>query len=77
MTTFPCLSEISIGTEVVVESISGGKSLRQRLINLGVLPGAELKVVRISKHGPLVVNVQGAQVIIGRAMAGKIYVKQK
>jgi Fe2+ transport system protein FeoA len=71
------LSELKPGISVIVESISGGKHLRQRLVNLGVLPGSEVSVVRSNKMGPLVLNVKGSRIMIGQGMARQIYVKQK
>ncbi|MDC7226102.1 MAG: FeoA family protein [Spirochaetales bacterium] len=71
------LSELEQGKKAVVASILGGRNLRQRLVNMGMLPGSEVTVVRSSKMGPMVLNVQGAQVMIGRGMAKQIYVKQQ
>lgn len=70
------LSDLESGNKAVVESILGGRHLRQRLVNLGVLPGSEVTVIRSSRLGPMVLNVQGSQIMLGRGMASQIYVKQ-
>ena len=70
------LSDLKQGNRAKVESIIGGKNLRQRLVNLGLLPGSEFTVIRSSRLGPMVLNVQGSQIMIGRGMAKQIYVKQ-
>lgn len=71
------LSELMPGNNAIVESITGGRHLRQRLINLGMIPGSEVGVVRSNRMGPMVLTVQGSQIMIGRGMARQIYVKQK
>jgi Fe2+ transport system protein FeoA len=70
------LSEIEPGKSAVVESILGGKKLRQKLVNLGMIPGAIVQVVRANRMGPMVLYVQGSQIMIGQGMAKRIYVKQ-
>lgn len=71
------LSELKPGKNAVVLSISGGRNLRQRLVNLGMIPGSEVSVVRSNRMGPMVLTVQGSQIMIGRGMARQIYVRQK
>ncbi len=71
------LSELGAGKSAIVESIDGGRHMRQRLVNLGMLPGSEIDVVRASRLGPMVLSVQGSQIMIGRGMARQIYVRQK
>lgn len=71
------LSELKPGKIAIIESISGGRHLRLRLVNLGVIPGSEISVVRSNRMGPMVLNVQGSQIMLGQGMARQIYVKQK
>ena len=80
------LCDLGIGEEAIVHSIGscghrrhcehrGGKHIRQRLINLGIFPGVKIKKVRANRSGPVVLNVQDSQVMIGRGMARHIYVR--
>ena len=71
------LSELKPGCTAIVESISGGRSLRQKLVNFGMLPGSEVKVLRANRLGPMVLCVQGAQIMLGAGMTRKINVRQK
>lgn len=71
------LSELKPGKCAIVESILGGKHLRQKLVNLGMIPGSEVRVVRANRMGPMVLDVQGSQIMIGQGMAKRINVKQK
>ncbi len=70
------LSELRPGTRAIVESISGGKHLRQKLVHLGMIPGSEVKVIRANRMGPMVLNIQGSQIMIGQGMARRIYVRE-
>jgi ferrous iron transport protein A len=71
------LSELKPGGSAVVESILGGKHLRQKLVNLGMIPGSEIRVIRANPMGPMVLDIQGSRIMIGQGMAKRIYVKQK
>lgn len=71
------LSEIRPGRIAIVQSITGGKHLRQKLVNLGLLPGCEVQVVRANRMGPMVLNVQGSQIMIGQGMARRINVSER
>ena len=68
------LSMINTGTKVVVQEITGGMKLRNRLIALGILPGAEIEVLNNPAHGPFIMAVKGSRIAIGRGMASRIIV---
>ena len=69
------LSDIRPGDTVIVEAITGGRHLRQKLVNLGMIPGTGIRVVRANRLGPMVLDVQGSQIMIGAGMAKRIYVR--
>jgi ferrous iron transport protein A len=58
---------------VKVKTIEGGRGLVQRLAEMGVLAGTELRVVR--GGGPVIVDVRGHRLILGRGMAERIGVE--
>ncbi|MCD6420252.1 MAG: FeoA domain-containing protein [Synergistetes bacterium] len=65
-----------IGRELVVEDIYCGYGRRSALSNMGILPGVRLFIVKRGAFGgPILVNVGGSQVAIGRGLAAKIDVK--
>lgn len=68
------LSDISTGTQVTVVRLDGGEGFRDKVISLGVLPGKVLRVQSYSRRGPLVVQLEGSRVAIGRELAGRILV---
>ncbi len=68
------LALIHEGTQAILRSVNGGRSLRGRLAALGLIPGAEITVLRNGGGGPFVVAVNNARICIGRGMAMKIEV---
>ncbi|MEW6439694.1 MAG: FeoA family protein [bacterium] len=67
------LERLRNGRQGLVLEIRGGKALRQRLARLGVHPGDRVRVIRIGSFGgPVLIDIHGAEVAIGRGMAQKI-----
>ena len=72
MTLFQALS----GQVVDVVEIRGGRGVRNRLAQMGILPGTRLKIVsQAAFGGPLLVDVDGRVVAIGRGVADKVIVR--
>jgi len=68
------LSTAKEGENYKVTSFLGGKSLRCRLEGLGIYPGQTLKVLQ-NRWGPVLVEVMGRKIGIGRGLAEKILLK--
>ena len=69
------LTMVEMGKRVRLVSIAGGRRLRMRLAELGLVPGVEIDVINNSLHGPFIVGVKGSRIAIGRGMAFKIIVE--
>jgi len=69
------LSTIQAGERVRVVGIDAGRGLNSRLAAMGLVAGAELRVVSNGHPGPFVLIVKGAKVVLGRGVAQKIMVK--
>ncbi|MDD5718221.1 MAG: FeoA family protein [Candidatus Krumholzibacteria bacterium] len=69
------LALIREGTKAILRSIQGGRGLRGRLAAMGLVPGAEITVLRNGGGGPFVVAVKDNRICIGRGMAMKIEVE--
>ena len=67
----PTLAELRPGQEGVIESVGSLRDgLRRRLLELGFVPGAQLRVVKRAPLGdPLQVTVHGYHLSIRRADA--------
>ena len=70
------LSTIPTGTEVVVVRLDGGEGFRDKVISLGVIPGKKLRVHSYGRRGPLVVQMEGSRIAIGRELAQRIFVSK-
>lgn len=69
------LAQISPGGGGRVVRISGDPDFRQRLLELGVVPGSEVRVVRSAPLGdPLEIDVRGYRLSLRRAEASTVSV---
>lgn len=70
------LDSIKEGQKVKVINISGGWGIRQRLGGLGIHPGDEIIVKKSAiMRGPILIDIHGNQVALGRGVARKIMVE--
>jgi len=69
------LTMVAMGNRVRLVSINGGRRLRARLAELGLVSGVEIDVISNSLHGPFILGVKGSRVVLGRGMAFKIMVE--
>ncbi|MBU1000382.1 ferrous iron transport protein A [Patescibacteria group bacterium] len=66
------------GQEAKIVSIMGGRTASKRLADLGLTPGTLLRVVRKAPlSGPVIVEVRGSRLILGRGLASKVFVKNE
>ncbi|MEM0043701.1 MAG: FeoA family protein [Sulfolobales archaeon] len=68
------LDEIGSGVTCRIRSIIAGRGLRDRLLEIGLLPGTEVRILR-SSRGHVIVLVRGVTVALSRGIARKIYVE--
>lgn len=73
---FMTLKELEIGKLAVVTKTGGEGSLRQHFLDMGVIPGAEISVVKYAPMGdPMELRVQGYELTLRLADAEKILVE--
>lgn len=69
------LKDIKCGGIAVVSAVASEGTIRRRLIDMGVIPGTRVKVVRTAPLGdPVEISLRGSRISIRRSEAGKIYV---
>ena len=69
------LSEIPLGRPVRVTRVDGPRAFRRRLLEMGLVPGTEIKVVTVAPFGdPLRIEIRGGQWSIRRSEAAQIAV---
>jgi len=61
-------------TGIVVE-IRGGINASRRIFELGITQGVSVRVVRSMGPGPILVDVRGARIALGRGISMKILVE--
>ena len=71
------LSEIRSGTRATLQSIKVGADLSCRLTSLGLTPGVSLEMLQNIGKGPLLINVRGTHVALGRGEATKLWVREE
>ncbi len=70
------LLDVPKGKSVRIVDFLGGKSVFYKLVQLGVSPGRVVKVLRYAPMGgPLMLDVEGRSVALGRRIAGRIQVE--
>lgn len=70
------LAEIPLGKAVVVREVAGARAFRRRLLEMGLVPGTEVRIVTIAPLGdPLQIEVRGGQWSIRRREAAQIEVE--
>ena len=68
------LSEAPLGTPLRVTGISGGYRSQARLAALGILPGEQVEIVQRDNGGPILLDVKGTRVALGRGISLKVLV---
>ncbi|MGB9608520.1 MAG: FeoA family protein [bacterium] len=62
------------GKAYEVVEIMGGRGALLKLMEMGIYPGAQLRVISQSR-GPLIVGIGDSRIALGRGIAMKIMVK--
>jgi ferrous iron transport protein A len=69
------LAEADCNQPLRLVGIYGGPTVKKRLLDLGLNPGSEIRVVNRGHHGPVIVAVKvDSRLAIGRRMADNIFV---
>lgn len=69
------LDEAQDGTKVIVSKIDGGRYARRKLMDLGLIPGVPITIIRRAGNNPMLLSVMGRQIMLGQGMARKVFVK--
>ena len=70
------LIQAASGETVRIMSFSGGLGLEHKLRQLGIVPGDHARVLRQAPlGGPVLVEVDGRSIALGRGVASKVVVE--
>ena len=71
------LEKVYENKKAMVTDIQGGQGIRQRLGQMGIHPGDTITMLRYGAlQGPILIEVHGSQVALGRAIASRIIVEE-
>jgi Fe2+ transport system protein FeoA len=71
------LAELEIGANARILSVEGDEAVSRRLLEMGVTPGAPVRVVKNAPFGcPLEIRVRNSHLAIRRSEAGLIFIEQ-
>lgn len=70
------LKELGVGKSAVIKTVGGEGALRQHFLDMGVIPGAEVTVVKLAPMGdPMELQVHGYELTLRLADANRIEVE--
>ncbi|HKM05183.1 MAG TPA: FeoA family protein [Lachnospiraceae bacterium] len=70
------LKELKPGQEGVVVSIGEKGATRRRIMDMGVTPGAVVKVIKVAPLGdPIEINIRGYELSLRKDEAGQINIQ--
>jgi len=71
------LDQIFENSKAKVIDVRGGGRIRQRLSQMGIHPGDMITILRYGAlRGPILIEIHGSQVALGRGIASKIIVEE-
>ena len=71
--SFISLCDLKKGDSLVIKEIKTGEKLRQRLLDIGIIPGTKAKCVRISPFGdPKAFLVRGTVIALRNYDSAKV-----
>ena len=69
------LKQVKVGETVRVTKVKGEGALRQHFLDMGIIPQAEIKVIKFAPMGdPMEIRVQGYELTLRLADANRIEV---
>ena len=70
------LTMVRPGEPVTVVNVRAGWGLQRRLSDMGLLPGTVIRIINCQMPGPVLVDLKGARLALGRGAAQKIMVRE-
>ena len=64
------------GEVVTVIGVRAGRGLQRRLADMGLTPGVQIRVINSQMPGPVLIDLRGTRLALGRGIAQKIIVKE-
>jgi ferrous iron transport protein A len=68
------LVQLLTGQRAIIREVNGGRGFVGRLATLGFTPGTEIEMEANYGTGPVIVNVRGVEIALGRHEAERVLV---
>lgn len=68
------LTALHAGESARVVAVRGGLARQTRLASMGLTVGGEVRVTHRAVRGPMILQVRGARIALGRGVAASIHV---
>lgn len=68
------LIDCEINKKYTIEKLFAGRNARCRLCDLGLTPNTPVKVLKRG-FGPVIIEVRGSKLVLGKGIASKVCVK--
>lgn len=65
------------GEVVTVIGVRAGRGLQRRLADMGLTPGVQIRVINSQMPGPILIDLRGTRLALGRGIAQKIIVRKE
>jgi len=63
------------GRNLRIIYVRGGRRVMRRLADLGLTPGATIRIVKSMDRGPILLEVNGSRIALGRGISMKLFVE--
>ena len=71
------LDKLEVGKSAVISAVGGKGSLRLRLLDMGLIPGTQVSVVKTAPLGdPVEIRLRGYELTLRKADAANIELKE-
>lgn len=71
------LAQLPVGKEGVIETVGGEGDLRGRFLDMGLIPGTKVKVLKMAPMGdPIQIHLRGYDITIRKEDGEKIILKE-
>lgn len=68
---------VSPGKDVILKAISGGRQIKSRLTDMGLVQGLQFRVVQNFGPGPCIISIGNSRIALGHGISEKIFVVEK
>ena len=75
--SYMTLAQLPVGKEGVIETVGGEGNLRCRFLDMGLIPGTKVKVLKMAPMGdPIQIHLRGYDITIRKEDGEKIVLKE-